>query len=96
MHVRVGRGSRHRGGPSCLHPRPSPLGVQTGGHKDERLRIAWTAPDVLQVTIPNFLYLKLLMRQFDGVRVDLRFDPDDPAERAAWLREHGMSPDSGP
>lgn len=69
------------------------LGVQTGGHEDERPRIAWTAPDILQVTIPNFLYLKVLMRQFDGVRVELRFDPDDPAERAAWLREHGRSPD---
>jgi hypothetical protein len=72
------------------------LGVQTGGHEDERPRIAWTAPDVLQVTVPNRSFLKVLMREFDGVRVDLRFDPDDPADRAAWRRKYGMSPDPGP
>jgi len=75
------------------------LGVQTGGHEDERPSLAWTAPDVLQVTVPNPTYLKVLTRQFDGVRVELRFESDDPAERAAWLRQlrqYGMSPDPGP
>jgi len=72
------------------------LGVDTGAHEDERPRLAWTAPDVLQVTVPNRSFLKVLTRQFDGVRVDLRFDPDDPADRAAWRRKYGMSPDPGP
>ncbi len=72
------------------------LGVDTGGHEDERPRLAWTAPDVLQVTVYDHSYLKVLTRQFDGVRVDLRFDPDNPADRTAWRREHGMSPDPGP
>ena len=66
------------------------LGVDTGGHEDDRPRLAWTAPDILQVTIPNPFYLKVLTRQFDGVRVDLRFDPDDPAAKNAWLREHNL------
>lgn len=69
------------------------LGVDTGGHHDERPRLAWTAPDVLQVTVYDRSYLKVLTREFGGVRVDLRFDPDDPADRAAWRREHGMSPE---
>ncbi len=69
------------------------LGVDTGGHDDERPRLAWTAPDVLQVTIYDQSFLKVVKRQFDGVRVDLRYDPDDPADRAAWRREHGMSPE---
>lgn len=69
------------------------LGVQTGAHEDERPRVVWTAPDVLQVTVHDHSYLKVLTRQFDGVRVDLRFDPDDSADRAAWRRAHGMSPD---
>jgi len=72
------------------------LGVDTGAHEDDRPRLAWTAPDVLQVTVPNRSFLKVLTRQFDGVRVDLRFDPDDPADRAAWRRKYGMSPDPGP
>ena len=28
-------------------------------------------------------FLEVLARQFGGVRVDLRFDPNDPADRAA-------------
>jgi len=72
------------------------LGVDTGAHEDERPRLLWTAPDVLQVTVPNRSFLKVLMREFDGVRVDLRFEPDDPADRAAWRRKYGMSPDPGP
>ena len=72
------------------------LGVDTGGHEDERPRLAWTAPDVLQVTVYDHSYLKVLTRGFGGVRVDLRYDPDDPADRAAWRREHGMPPDPGP
>ena len=72
------------------------LGVDTGAHEDERPRLLWTAPDVLQVTVPNRSFLKVLMREFDGVWVDLRFDPDDPADRAAWRRKYGMSPDPGP
>ena len=69
------------------------LRVDTGAHEDERPRVAWTAPDVLQVTVPNRSFLKVLTREFDGVRVDLRFDPDDPADRAAWRLRYGMSPD---
>ena len=69
------------------------LGVDTGGHEDERLRLAWTAPDVLQITVYDHSYLKVLTRGFGGVRVDLRYDPDDPADRAAWRREHGMPAD---
>ena len=69
------------------------LGVDTGGHDDERPRLAWTAPDVIQVTVYDRSYLKVLTRGFGGVRVDLRYDPDDPADRAAWRRGHGMSPE---
>ncbi len=69
------------------------LGVDTGAHEDERPRLEWTAPDVLQVTVPNRSFLKVLTREFGGVRVDLRFDPDDPADRTAWRLKYGMSPD---
>lgn len=69
------------------------LGADTGGHENERPRLAWTAPDVLQVTVYDRSYLKVLTRGFGGVRVELRYDPDDPADRAAWRRAHGMSPE---
>jgi len=69
------------------------LGVDTGGHVDERPRLVWVGADVLQVTVPNLSYLKVLATRIGGVRVDVRFDPDDPATRAAWLREHALPPD---
>ena len=58
-----------------------------------RPRLAWTTQDVLQVTVANRSSPKVLAREFDGVRMHLRFDPDDPAERVGWLRKHHMSPD---
>src|SRR5882724_5680012 len=36
------------------------LGVDTGGHHDNRPRITWTAPEVLEVTVPNISYVKVL------------------------------------
>lgn len=69
------------------------LGVDTGGHENERPRPVWADPNVLRVTVPNLSYLKVLRCDFGGVRVDLRFDPDDPEARAAWRRKRGMSPE---
>ena len=70
------------------------LGVDTGGNADERPKLAWVAPDILQVTVPNRSFLKILALRLDGVQVKVRFEPDDPAERAVWLREHDLPPDA--
>jgi hypothetical protein len=80
---------------SSEHPAQSTelLGVDTSGHNEQRPRIAWSAPNVLRVTVPNLSYLKVLTRHADGVDVDLHFDPDDPAARAEWLKRTGRSPD---
>jgi hypothetical protein len=69
------------------------LGVDTGGNDDERPRFAWTSSNVLQVTVPLNSYMVLSTRQVEGVHVDLHFDPDDPAARAAWLKETNQDPD---
>jgi hypothetical protein len=69
------------------------LGVDTSGHAEARPRISWSAPNVLRVTVPNISYLKVLTRHADGVDVDLHFEPDDPAARAAWLKKIGQPPE---
>jgi hypothetical protein len=69
------------------------LGVETGGAGHNRPMARWAAPDVLRVTMPLKSILKVLTTRVDGVRIDLHFDPDDPAARAAWLREVGLPPD---
>ena len=54
------------------------LGVDTGGHNDERPRVVWSGPNVLRVTVGLYSYLKVLTRKAEGVQVDLHFDPVTP------------------
>jgi hypothetical protein len=69
------------------------LVVDTGGYADQRPSVAWAAPNVLRITVPLHSLLHILTRQAGGVRVDIHFDPDDPAARAAWLKQTNQSPD---
>ena len=69
------------------------LGVDTGGNDNERPLVAWSAPDVLRVTMGLRSILKVLTRQVEGVRVNVQFDPDDPPARAAWLKQTGLPDD---
>jgi hypothetical protein len=69
------------------------LGLQSGGTARERPRLAWTGARTLQVTVPNLSFLRILARRYESVAIDLRFDPPDPAARAAWLRALGLPPD---
>ena len=68
------------------------LGVDTAGHAEDRPRIAWSGT-ALDVTVPNLSFLKVLELHPGDVRVHLHFDPDDPAARKAWLKEHNLAPD---
>lgn len=63
------------------------LSVETNGPNKDPPRMAWTAADVLQVTISIWSYLKIIRQAYRGIRVDVRFNPDDPAARAAWLKK---------
>ncbi|MGH7153950.1 MAG: hypothetical protein ACREF3_08460, partial [Acetobacteraceae bacterium] len=49
-------------------------------------RIEWTDPGVLQIVVENLSYVTVRRSEYQGVRIDLRFDPDDPTTRAAWLK----------
>lgn len=71
------------------------LEVDTGGHDYKKPRIAWVGPDILRITADNLSYIDRGAMIFQtaadfrlrDVIVQLRFDPDDPAARAAWLKE---------
>ena len=69
------------------------LSLDTSGYKNERPRVVWTAPDVLQVTVPNKSDPSVARRSYQGIWIDLRFDPDDRTARANWLRENHLEPD---
>ncbi len=63
------------------------------GSEDERPRVSWTASNVLRITVPNRSDLYVVRRNYQGVWIDLRFDPDDRAARDTWLKENNMQPD---
>ncbi len=69
------------------------LTVDYDGLEDDKPRIAWTSEDVLQITVPNQSYMTIHKHEYRGVRVDLRFNPDDPVAREArikWLHEPAL------
>ncbi len=72
------------------------LGVDTGGYQEDRPRVAWIAPDALQVTLPNLSFVSFPKRWPQHIRVVLRFEPNDPVARAAWLHKMELGPDRLP
>jgi len=70
------------------------LTVDTGGHHEDRPGVTWTAANVMRVTVRNLASLTVWRREYAGVRVELRFDPDDPVARAAWLSKFHHRPDT--
>ena len=64
------------------------LGVDDG-YPHQRPRLLWISPALLQITVPNISFLKLLRRTIDGVQVVVRYDPDDLPARKAWRRTLG-------
>lgn len=48
---------------------------------------------MLRITVPNRSDLYVVRRNYQGVWIDLRFDPDDRAARDTWLKENNMQPD---
>ena len=66
------------------------LGVDTGGHDEDRPRIEWSGSNTLKVTVSTLIYLNVLTLHAQGVEVDLHLDPDDPPAVTAWLREKGL------
>lgn len=55
-------------------------------------RISWMSADELRVTAPNRSYLSNRRHAYRGVRIDLHFDPDEPAAYAARLKRHNAAP----
>ena len=68
------------------------LVIDTDGYPDQRPRVAWSAPNVLLVTVPAKSELQVLKRQVGDVRVDLKYEPTY-ATRTAWLKQDGLQPD---
>lgn len=55
-------------------------------------RLEWITPEILRVTVANRSFVKVMRPEYRGVHVELRFDPDDPAARDAWLNSVKQPP----
>jgi hypothetical protein len=68
------------------------LVVDYYGHAENRPLIQWLSPQRLQITVPNLSGGGLQKSRYQGVDIVIKYEPDDPAAREKWQREHGPAP----
>jgi hypothetical protein len=68
------------------------LVIEDHGHPANRPLTQWLSPQKLQVTIPNISGVGLQKKSYDGVDIVIKYEPDDPAAREKWQKEHGLAP----
>jgi hypothetical protein len=63
-------------------------------HGDPTLRpnIRWLSSTTLQITVPNKSLIGLDKKNYVGIDIVTKFEPDDPAERELFLKQRGLSP----
>jgi hypothetical protein len=66
--------------------------LEEHGRPENRPLLRWLSPQKLQITVPNRSLIGLQKRAFAGVEIVVKYDPDDPAERARFLQELGLAP----
>jgi hypothetical protein len=62
------------------------------GDPMRRPNIRWLSATLLQITVPNKSLIGLNKKNYAGIDIVTKFEPDDPAERERFLRERGFSP----
>ena len=78
------------------------LGVPPNGRNDVfamakhplmRPALQWLDSSTIQVTVPNISLIGLRKRNYEGISVVIKFDPNEPDARASFLKSLGMPPD---
>ena len=60
--------------------------VEEHGDPENRPVVTWVDTYKLQIKVPNRSLIELKKEKFQRVEISVKFDPDDPAERARWLK----------
>ena len=63
------------------------LVVDTGGRQENIPRIVWASSTLLNITVPVNSLIGLQKDLYSGIRVNVKFEPDDPAARQRFLME---------
>jgi hypothetical protein len=64
--------------------------VNESGHPEYRPQVRWLSPTKLEIVAPNKSLIGLRKRTYESIEVVVKFDPDDSAERARFLKEAGL------
>lgn len=64
--------------------------LDEGGHPENRPLTRWLSTSKLQITVPNKSLIGLQKSNYEGVDILVQFEPDDPSERARWLKSLGL------
>ena len=67
--------------------------LNESGHPEYRPQVRWISPQKLEITAPVRSLIGLRKRSYENIEIALKFDPDDPIERARFLKEVGLPPD---
>lgn len=67
------------------HFRQNVLGMTMPSKKSGWPRVAWASPTKVLIDLPSSADIGLQMAYFQGVEIDVRLCPRDPANRARWL-----------
>ena len=88
--VRLVRHERHEE----MQPDPSyVLEMDPDSHRDYRLSVQWLGPRRLRISAPDKSAVFVEKSRYEDVETVIEYPPDDPAERARFLRERGLLSD---
>ena len=51
----------------------------------ELVALNWISTDRLRITVPNRTTANLWVAMYHGINIDVRYDHDDPPDRAKWM-----------
>jgi hypothetical protein len=64
--------------------------VDDHGTEENRPRLLWMSPQKLQITLPNTSLTGLPKSSYQGIEIQVRFQPDDPVARERFLQCFGL------
>jgi hypothetical protein len=77
--------------PEEMQPDPSyVVEMDDDSHPDYRLSVQWVGPRRLRISAPDKSAVFLEKVGYEDVETVIEYPPDDPAERARFLRERGL------
>jgi hypothetical protein len=70
----------------------SVLTADDEGGDQVRLHLQWTSSTTLEITVPNRSLIGLRKDSFEDINIPVKYDPDDPADRAHFLKQFNAKP----